>query len=166
MRSVKQVSKELGMPVSPEKAVGPAQVIKFLGLTIDTTLMVIRVPEDKRMDILKILQKMLHERKATSLDLQSLAGKLNFLSKAVPAGKPFIQSVYQAFAGISQHRHIDMKGDLLADLRMWKTFLLQFRGWQPIVSKQDRARTAIEHFADASSNPSLRWGAFLPSKGL
>ena len=133
--SFKQVCKEIGMPVSPEKAVGPVQVIQFLGLTIDTTLMVIRVPEDKRADILKILQKMLHKRKATSLDLQSLAGKLNFFSKAVPAGRPFIQSVYQAFVGIPQHRHIDPKGNLLADLRMWKSFLLQFRGWQPIISK-------------------------------
>ena len=100
------------MPVSPEKAVGPVQVIQFLGLTIYTTLMVIKVPEDKRADILKILQKMVHKRKATSLDLQSLAGKLNFLCKAVPAGKPFIQNVYQMFAGSPQHRHIDLKGNL------------------------------------------------------
>ena len=166
MCSFKQVCKKIGMPVFPEKAVGPVQVIQFLGLTIDTTLMVIRVPEDKRTDILKILQKMLHKRKAIGLDLQSLAGKLNFLSKAVPAGRPFIQSVYQAFAGIPQHWYLDLKGNLLADLRMWKTFLLEFRGWQPIISKQDRARTAIELYADASSNPSLGWGAFLPSKGL
>ena len=48
------------MPVSPEKAVGPVQVIQFLGFTIDTILMVIKVPEDKRADILKILMKMLH----------------------------------------------------------------------------------------------------------
>ena len=44
MGSFKQVCKETDMPVSPEKAVGPVQVIQFLGLTNDTFLMVIKVP--------------------------------------------------------------------------------------------------------------------------
>ena len=83
MSNFKQVCNEIGMPVSPEKAVRPVQVIQFLSLTIDTILMVIKVLEDKRADILKILTKM---KKATSLDLQSLARKLNFLCKAIPAG--------------------------------------------------------------------------------
>ena len=87
MGSFKQVCQEIGIPVTPEKAVGPVQVIQFLGLTIDTILMVIKVLDDKRADILKILTKMVQKRKVTSLDLQSLVGKLNFLCKAVPAGK-------------------------------------------------------------------------------
>ena len=91
------------MPVLPEKAVGLVQVIQFLGLTIDMVWMVVRVPEDKRADILKILTKIIQKRKATSLDLQSLAGKLNFLCKAVPAGRPFIKNVYKTFTGVPQH---------------------------------------------------------------
>ena len=74
MGSFKQVFQEIGMPVSPEKAVGPVQVIQFLGLTIDTIWMVIKVLDDKRTDILNILTKMVQKRKATSLDLQSLVG--------------------------------------------------------------------------------------------
>ena len=76
MCSFMQVCQEIGMPVSPDKAIGPVQVIQFL--TIDTVLMVIKVPEDKRADILKILTKRIQKRKATSLDLQSLVGKSNF----------------------------------------------------------------------------------------
>ena len=128
--------------------------------------MVIKVPDDKRADILKILTKMVQKRKATSLDLQSLVGKLNFLCKASPAWKLFIQNVYQTFVGIPQHWHIDLKGNLLADLRMWKSFQLQYKGWQPIISNEEHSRMAIEIFADVSGNPSLEWGAFFPSKGL
>ena len=80
--------------------------------------MVVKVPEDKRADILKILTKMIRKRKATSLALQALEGKLNFLCKTFPTGKPFIQSVYQTFAGVPQHKHIDLKGDVLAEMRM------------------------------------------------
>ena len=126
MASFKQVCNEIGMPISPDKAVGQVQVIVFLGLTTDMKLMVIKVLENKRGDILKILTKMIQKRKATSLVLQAMAGKLNFLCKVVPAGKLFIQTVYQAFAGVPQH--IDLKGDMLVDMRMWKSFLVQYKG--------------------------------------
>ena len=153
------------MPISPEKAVGPVQVIQFLVLTIDTNGMVIKVPEDKRVDILTILTKIIQKRKATSLNLQSLAGKLNFLCKAIPAGRPFIKNVYQAFTGVLQHWHIDLKGDVLADLRMWKAFLLQLRGCQPIISSQQGAKDVVELYADALGNPSLGWGHSFQPKG-
>ena len=61
---------------------------------------------------------MIRKRKATSLALQALERKLNFLCKALPTGKPFIQRVYQAFVGVPQHRNIDLKGDVLADMGM------------------------------------------------
>ena len=88
------------MPVLPEKAVGPVKVIQFWGLTIDTIWMVIKVPEDKRADILTILAKITQKRKATSLNLQLLAGKLNCLCKVIPTGRPFIKNVYEAFTRI------------------------------------------------------------------
>ena len=162
MVSFKQVCDEIRMPISPDKAVGPIQVIQFLGLTIDTILIVIKVPEDKRVDILKILTKMIQKRKATSLVLQALAGKLNFLCTVVPAWKPYIQTVYQAFVGVPQHRYIDLKGNVLADMRMWKSFLV----WQPIISNAERSHNAVEVFSDATGNPLLRWGAFFPAQGL
>ena len=137
MYSLKQVCSEIGMPILPEKAVGPVQVIQLLGLTIDKILMVVKVMEDKRSDILKLLTKMIRKRKTTSLDLQSLAGKINFLCKAVPTGKLFIQRIYQTFPGVPQHRHIDLKGEVLADKHMWKSFLYQYKGWQPIISNAE-----------------------------
>ena len=46
MSSFKEVCNEIGMPIFPEKVVGPVQVIQFLSLTINTIGMVIKVPED------------------------------------------------------------------------------------------------------------------------
>ena len=158
MVSFKEVCVEIGILVSPEKAVGPVQVIQFLGMTIDTILMVVIVLEDKRADILKILTKMIRKRKATSLEIQALAGKLNFLCKVVPAGKPFIQRVYQTFAGVPQHRHIYLKNDILADKCMWKLLMFQYKDWQLIISNAERSRSAVELFMDAAGNPSLGWG--------
>ena len=118
MATLKQVCKEINMPIAPEKSEGSTTVVDFLGLTPDTTCMVIRVPEDKMRDIASIIAKMIKTRKAMSWELQSLAGKLNFIAKVVPAGKCFIKCVYRAQAGIPHHRHIDLWSPVLADLRM------------------------------------------------
>jgi hypothetical protein len=41
------VCDELGVPLSAEKTIGPATVIIFLGLEIDTNEMVVRIPIEK-----------------------------------------------------------------------------------------------------------------------
>ena len=73
---LKQVLDEIGMPVLPEKVVGPVQVIQFLGLTIDTIFMVVKVLEDKKEDILKILTKMI--RKSYQSGVTSNCGQTQF----------------------------------------------------------------------------------------
>ena len=85
--------------------------------------MVIRIPQDKRDNLLLAVKKAICNKKATSLQLQSLAGKLNFVCKAVPVGRPFMANKYQSFAGVPQHHHIQLKGHVLIDLRMWEAFL-------------------------------------------
>ena len=42
-------------------------------------------------------------------ELESLAGKLNFITQVVLAGRSFTKRVYQSFQGIPKHRHIDLK---------------------------------------------------------
>ena len=59
MGTFKQAYQEIGMPISLDKLVGPVQVTEFLGLTIDSVLMVIRIPQDKLQDIKGILISMI-----------------------------------------------------------------------------------------------------------
>ena len=109
---------------------------------------------------------MIKTRKATSWKLQSLTSKLNFIAKAVLAGKCFMKGVYQAQAGIPHHRHIDLCSPVLADLRMWKVFLDKFRGWMPITDTKQLHASAVEIFVDAEGSVNLGWGTWLPHKGL
>ena len=96
MGVLKQVCQEIQMPIAPEKLESPATVVEFLGLILDTEHMIIHFPQNKLQDIAGIIAKMIKARKVTSWELQSLAGKLNFIAKAVPAGKSFIKQIYQA----------------------------------------------------------------------
>ena len=47
MLKLLEVCHQVGMPMASDKLIPPCQVIKFLGLLLDSLLMVIRVPEDK-----------------------------------------------------------------------------------------------------------------------
>ena len=49
---------------------------------------------------------------------------------------------------------------------MWKAFLLNFRGWQPIISNHQMDQEAVELYADTTGKASLGWGAFLPKQRL
>ena len=81
---------------------------------------------------------MIRKRKVTAAELEYLAGKLNFVTKVVPAERSFTKCVYQSFQGVPKHQHVDLKQQVLADLRMWKLFLICFSGWKPIIHLQDR----------------------------
>ena len=94
MSVFKLVCDQIGMPVSPDKSEGPTQIIEFLGLTIDSIQMVVRILKEKMQDITLILITIIWKRKVTAAELESLAGKLNFITKAVPAGRSFTKRVY------------------------------------------------------------------------
>ena len=83
----KLVCDQIGMPMSPHKSEGPTQVIEFLGLMLDTIEMVVRILRDKMQDITLILIIIIRKHKATVAELESLAGKLNFIPKVVLAGR-------------------------------------------------------------------------------
>ena len=127
------MSNEIGLPLSPEKLVPPTQCLNFLGLGIDTIRMVITVPEDKKKDIIACLQSALHAKKPWAKQLQSLAGKLNFITKAVPPGRTFSARIYWAFKNVQPNWHISVTKEMHKDLQMWIVFLQEFGGCTPIL---------------------------------
>ncbi len=47
LKAFKDSCERLGMPLDPGKEKGPAEVITFLGMELDSRNMVVRLPEDK-----------------------------------------------------------------------------------------------------------------------
>ena len=135
MDTIHSTCEEVGVPMAQDKCVRATQIIKFLGLLIDTMLMVIRVPQDKTEDLLAHLRQTLGTTTAPVIALQSLASKLNFITKAFPLGRPFIHSLYTAAAGKHPARIIPITEDIRGDLELWTTFLSSFKGWLLILDK-------------------------------
>ena len=118
-KAVKRISQDIGLPLAPTKFMGPAQTLEFLGLTIDTVRMAVAIPQDKMSKILQELQEVLQCSKCKVKKIQSLAGRLNFITKAVPHGKLFSRKVYDLIAGMKPHWHVNITREVKRDLIMW-----------------------------------------------
>ena len=120
---MKTTAEEIGLPLSPEKLVEPTQIIEFLGLIINTINMTIEIPADKSQQILQELLELLELKKTSVKHLQRVAGRLNFITKAVPHGRPFSQKFYDAVAGMKQSWHVSVTLEMKRDIHMWCRFI-------------------------------------------
>ena len=69
MNIIIEVFKQLGVPLAPEKIVDPTTGIVYLGITIDSIRMQIRLPEDKLQDLCVELKSWQERRKCTKKEL-------------------------------------------------------------------------------------------------
>jgi hypothetical protein len=55
----------MGVPLAEENTIGPACILLFLGLEIDTLEMVIRIPQEKLVEVRHKLHMVLSKKKVT-----------------------------------------------------------------------------------------------------
>ena len=165
--------REIGMPVAEEKTLGPTQFLEYLGLLLNLVNLTLQIPDDKRKKNLKRIQKMLEvfrgRKKTTIKKIQKLAGSLNFLCAAIPAGKVFLSSLYKLTrspTGIpnpSHHKRITR--EVYEDLLVFQTFLQdcgkeEFRSI-PFLIRRDVFNTELQFLADASGASDKGFGCLL-----
>ena len=147
----------MGLPLAEGKFFGPSQVLDFLGFTIDSIRMVVAIPQDKAASILKQIQQVMGSKKCRVKELQALVGRLKFITKAVPHGRPFSRRLYDMFAGMKPHWHVSVTAELQKDLQMWKRFIQEYGGWTPILLPE----TPVIHlFTDSATTETLGWGTW------
>ena len=128
VRAVCELSQEIGLPLAQEKTVLPTTEIVFLGLTIDSNSLTIKVPEDKRQAVKNELEKLLERRNVKVRKILSITGKLNFLCKAIPAGRPFMRGMFDSVKGLAKHTWAKVTERAKEDALMWLNFLESFNG--------------------------------------
>jgi hypothetical protein len=124
LQTFHSLCEEMGIPLNPDKEQGPTTCLIFLGLEIDTLKMQIRIPGGKVSEICNILEHHLQKRTITLTSLQSIVGKLNFFSKAIPGSRAFIRRFYNAMQGNYQpYHHINISRPMKLDMQIWLEFL-------------------------------------------
>ena len=143
-----------GLPVEPTKSVGPATSLVFLGIELDSTRAILRLPEDKLLKVKETLAKRRGFKVCRKRDLLSLIGVLSHTSKVVRASRVFLHRLIDLSTTASSLDHfIRLNQDPRSDLEWWASFIDSWNGISllALVSNQQRNSTVT---SDASGN----WG--------
>ena len=160
----------IGVPWSIEKTEWASAVMVFLGILLNGNYHVLCVPEEKRLRVLSLLESFINKDKATIKQMQSLAGLLNFICKAVTPGRTFTRRMYLKFTGgtiikrdgtkLKDHHHVRIDGEFKNDCRVWQLFLnTPLSVSRPFIDySETRIATKLNYNSDASANPNLGFG--------
>ena len=176
---------DLGIPLAEDKTEWGTYQITFLGIILNGDSMSLSIPEEKRMKALNELQRLTAKRKATVKELQSLAGLLNFLNKAIHPGRAFTRRMYAKFSlvmdtkipGLNKpenpklkpHHHISLDKEFKDDCSVWMQFLDKetldsLRVNRPMVDADiNKYATELNFYSDASGAREKGFGAVYKS---
>ena len=151
---------KLGLPVAPDKTVGPTTVITFLGIEIDSVSQELRLPVDKLTRLRLTLSRWQHRRASTKRDLQVLVGLLSHAAAVVRPGRSFIRHLIDAEKLPHHQSHkVRLNVGCRADIAWWTTFVERWNG-KALFPNLPQGHTII---SDASG--SWGCGAYMPESG-
>ena len=84
LRAVDRAANEIGIPLSPDKCMGPKTCLVFLGIQLDSAHMTAQLPSDKRIALIELFDEWALKRSCRLRELQSLVGKLSHACAVVP----------------------------------------------------------------------------------
>lgn len=155
------VCQRLGLPVAPEKVVGPATVMTFLGIELDTVNEEVRLPQDKLLRLQSSLATWGQRKNATKHQLQSLLGQLNHAASVVRPGRTFLRHIIDTMKIPRQSwQRVRLNDNCKADIAWWFLFLPSWNGRAFFPPRLHQGPTVV---SDASG--SWGCGAFVAESG-
>ena len=149
----------LGVPLAPEKTVGPAQVLTYLGLDINTVDRTVCIPADKVQATSRLIEQALDKQKISLQNIQSIVGSLNFLCRAIPSGRAFLRRLITLASGLSRsHHRVRISKGARLDLITWCEFLTHFNGVTIFPEAAWESDDSLSLFTDAAA--SIGYGAY------
>ena len=119
----------LGIWEAVDKASPPATVMTFLGVLCNSENFTLQITLERMEEIRNLMDLWLNKQWALLKEVQSLAGKINFVCYTVHCGRVFLVHILQflhSFEGKPGRRKVD--AETRKDVRWWKKFLHQFNG--------------------------------------
>ena len=144
----------LGVPIAVHKTEGPATVIVFLGIEIDTSKGELRLPREKLRRLQREIRMWKGRRSCTKRELLSLIGQLQHACCVVKAGRTFLRRMISLSTVARQlHHRIRLNKGFRSDLQWWSCFLPGWNG-SSILSSVTRTGCRVVMTSDASGS----WG--------
>ena len=161
MRVFLECMKQLNVPIAEEKTAGPATIICFLGLDLDSEKMEVRIPFQKIQEIIEQIDNFLQRDKVTLREMQRLIGVLNFACRAIVPGRPFCRRLINATCGLTKpFHHLRINRGMRLDLRMWKQFFRHFNGIAVFHDRFWVSTEDVQLFTDSAAGEGLGFGIY------
>lgn len=144
----------VGLPVEPDKDEGPATMIPFLGIELDSVALEVRLPLDKLQRLKEALQMWRRRKVCRKRDLLSLIGLLSHACKVVRAGRSFLRRLID-LSTIPKHldHFVRLNADALSDIEWWVQYAENWNGVQMMRTVRDTTPAAT-----VTSDASGKWG--------
>ena len=136
MKAFLEVCAMVGVPISMNKTEWACRLIIFLGVLLDGEHFCLSIPEEKRNKAIQELEWMISRKKTTVKSIQSLAGLLNYLNRAIFGGGAFTCCMYAKYSGLVEkgrgtqtqvilksYHHVKVDQEFKADCKVWLNFL-------------------------------------------
>ncbi|XP_078365995.1 uncharacterized protein LOC144650218 [Oculina patagonica] len=151
--------RSLGLPLHPDKCIGPSTRLVVLGIELDSEAQVARLPADK----LCALQELIHSWRdrcwCTRCQLESLIGHLHHAAKVVWPGRTFLRHMIDLLRCFRKRDHpIRLNSEFRLDLQWWLQFLSSWHGVYFWLFPGMSASPDLEVTSDASG--SVGFGAY------
>jgi len=123
-----EILQQMGLKESPSKACSPTEVMSFLGVLFDTNKLTLEVTVERLNEIQDLLGTWQKKRSATKKELESLIGKLMFITKCVRGSRVFMARILAALREMDNDISYKLDVELMKDLEWWDCFLRKFNG--------------------------------------
>ena len=120
---------EIGLAESLSKASPPATRMTYLGVSFNTVDMCLHVDQDKILELKTELSKWARKTVAKKAELQSILGKLLWVSRAVRFSRIFVARIIAETRKLTkQSEKTTLSREIRKDFIWWELFLVEFSG--------------------------------------
>ena len=123
-----ELLKNLGVGRSESKSVPPDQIVEFIGNLVNAAELTIGVTPQRKIQVLRELEKWRTRVTCSRQQLESLIGKLQFMSNCIKPGRLFISRMLMEMKAMCRGKYYKINQELRKDIKWWYLFLPGFNG--------------------------------------
>ena len=119
----------LGFGIQPSKIVYATTELEYIGITIDSVAMELRISDSRLREINQDLLQWIEKMSCTKRELLSLIGKLNFICRVVKSGRTFLRRLIDESKRAKYlHYRISLSPAARKDIEWWLAYLPSWNG--------------------------------------
>lgn len=151
-----KIIEKVGLLESEEKACPPAVEMVFLGTGLNTVTMTLFITPDRVEEILELLEQWKGKETATLREVQSLLGKLNFITNCVHSSRIYIARILNFLKQMRPTRRYKIPATVIYDIDWWQEFIPKYNYRSDMVRPTwEEADSTI--MSDASLKKAAGW---------